>query len=243
MTRRYGVYFCPQDDTELYRFGSWWLGRDCRSPEAGPPPDCALNTAMWHRITGSPRLYGLHATLKPPFALADGHTRGELVEALAALAGDHAAFDLPSLQLVRHQGFLALMPAAASPPLTALADACVTELDRFRRPAGEAEIARRRAGGLTPRQDELLLRWGYPYVLDQFGFHITLTERLSDEDAKLVLPILASRLTEFRTATPPVTDLCLFEQAGNQAPFILTERLPLAARPKNRVENKANLPR
>ncbi len=233
MTRRYGVYFCPQEDTELYRFGSWWLGRDCRSPEAGPPPDCALDNVTWRRITESPRLYGLHATLKPPFALADGLTRGALVEALAVLAAGHAAFDVPSLQLVRHQGFLALTPQAASPPLAALADACVTELDRFRRPAAEAEIARRRAGGLTPRQDELLLRWGYPYVLDQFGFHITLTERLSDEEAKLVLPILTSRITEFRTATQPVADLCLFEQAENQAPFILTERLSLAAPAKN----------
>jgi putative phosphonate metabolism protein len=233
MTRRYGVYFCPQEDTELYRFGSWWLGRDCRSSEAGPPPDCELDRATWQRITEAPGSYGLHATLKPPFALADGVTRDALVEALADLAARHIAFEAPSLQLVQHQGFLALKPSAVSSALTALADACVTELDRFRRPAAEAEIARRRAAGLTPRQDALLLRWGYPYVLDQFGFHITLTERLTDEEARLVQPILASRIAKFQAATLPVVDLCLFEQAGSQAPFILTERLSLAASPKN----------
>ena len=32
--------------------------------------------------------------------------------------------------------------------------------------------------GSPPRQDANLLRWGYPYVLEDFRFHMTLTERL-----------------------------------------------------------------
>ena len=32
--------------------------------------------------------------------------------------------------------------------------------------------------GLSPRQDELLKRWGYPYVLEEWRFHLTLTGRM-----------------------------------------------------------------
>jgi hypothetical protein len=193
------------------------------------PPDCGLEPDEWRRITASPRLYGLHATLKPPFALAEGFTRDALVDALAELAAGYAAFAAPPLQLVQHQGFLALTLSAASPSLAAIANACVVDLDRFRRAAGEPEISRRRSTGLTPRQDELLLRWGYPYVLDQFAVHITLTERLTDEQCRRVMPILASQVIEFQTAALSFNDLCLFEQADDTAPFILTERLPLSA--------------
>ncbi len=231
--RRYGVYFCPDQDTALYRFGAWWLGRDCRSIEVQPSPDCGLSPDEWRRITASPRHYGLHATLKPPFALAEGVTRAALVDALAHLAAGYAAFEAPRLQLAQHEGCLALTLSAASPSLAAIADACVVDLDRFRRAAGEAEINRRRRAGLTPRQDELLLRWGYPYVLDQFAFHITLTERLTDEESRHVMPILASQVAEFQTAVLSFNDLCLFEQADDKAPFILTERVPLSAPAKN----------
>ncbi len=43
------------------------------------------------------------------------------------------------------------------------------------------ELQRRRAANLTPRQEFLLMHWGYPYVLDEFRFHMTLTRRLPDE--------------------------------------------------------------
>jgi len=54
----------------------------------------------------------------------------------------------------------------------------VRDLDGFRAPLGEAEIARRRGAGLTPAQEACLRDWGYPYVMDHFRFHITLTGKL-----------------------------------------------------------------
>jgi hypothetical protein len=43
----------------------------------------------------------------------------------------------------------------------------------------EAERARRR-GALTLRQEALLDRFGYPYVAEEFKFHMTLTDRIED---------------------------------------------------------------
>ena len=63
--------------------------------------------------------------------------------------------------------------------MTSLATSCVTALDHFRLPPTEAERNRRLAAGLSPRQTDHLDRWGYPYVLEEFRFHMTLTGRLS----------------------------------------------------------------
>ena len=77
-------------------------------------------------------------------------------------------------------GFLALTPSEPFEELDRLAADCVAAFDRFRAPAAEAELARRRRTGLSLRQEALLLRWGYPYVMDAFRFHLTLTGPLDE---------------------------------------------------------------
>ena len=84
------------------------------------------------RSTESPRHYGFHATLKAPFALADGTTRGELAAALEGFAARSAGFEMAPLQLGDIDGFLALTLARDEPALQQLADYCVREFDRFR---------------------------------------------------------------------------------------------------------------
>ena len=171
---RFAVYYLP--DGPLAAFGAAWLGWDAGQgvtvPQWGVP-----GLADW---TATPRKYGFHATLKPPMRLAPGAALAGLTRAVAELAAREPPVTVPAL-VIRAQGrFVALVPAAPCAPLSALAAACVTELDAFRAPAPPEEIARRRAKGLTPAQDAHLVRWGYPYVLDQFGFHMTLTGSLDE---------------------------------------------------------------
>ena len=78
--------------------------------------------------------------------------------------------------------FLALTPFGRLDSLQAIAETCVRELDEFRAPADEAELARRRKAGLSLLQEALLAQWGYPYVFEEFRFHLTLSGRLSDEE-------------------------------------------------------------
>jgi hypothetical protein len=51
-------------------------------------------------------------------------------------------------------------------------------------PLTEEELTRRRKAELTPEQDKLLVDWGYPWVLDEFNFHFSLTGSLDSVDAK-----------------------------------------------------------
>jgi hypothetical protein len=134
-------------------------------------------------------------------------------------------FLLPSLEVASLSRFLALRPATVSPELQALADDCVTEFDYFRQRAGEDELGRRRAAGLSGRQEELLTRYGYPYVLDQFRFHLTLTERLAEADADRLIPFLQDYFRDALREPVRVAGLCLFVQDHPDAPFRLGRRL------------------
>lgn len=177
---RYAIYFVPRMQP-LAAAGAAWLGWDVTAGCAMAQPDVPGIAAM----TQAPRKYGLHATLKPPFALADEHRAGDLDSAIAQFAKAQPSVSLDGLRLDRLGRFLALVPVGDQTQLAALAADCVQRFDMFRAPAVNTEIARRRAAGLTAGQDAHLLRWGYPYVLDQFRFHITLTGSLDDDQLRL----------------------------------------------------------
>ena len=124
--------------------------------------------------------------------------------------------------------FLALVPEGRVPELNDLADRCVVEFDEFRRPAGEEELAKRRAAGLSPRQDQLLLRWGYPYVLEEWRFHLTLTGRISDPgERKAIKELVAQRFSGFVDRPLQVRDLCVFRQSAPDRAFTVLARFRL----------------
>jgi len=224
---RYAVYFAPDRGSPLAEFGAAWLGYDADSGHTAPQPALpALAADRLHAITAEPRHYGFHATLKPPFVLAGGDEEAALRSSLAALAAELRPFAAPPLKLTRLSGFLALTPSAPSPDLERLAAHCVREFDRFRAPAAPAEIERRRRVGLSPRQEELLTRWGYPYVMDQFRFHLTLTGRLDPDEGAGVCRLLALMVAPLCQAPLPVTALTLFNHDGTDAPFRIIGRYP-----------------
>ncbi len=159
---RYAIYYTPPPESALARFGAAWFARKAPGLEA-------------------PRRYGFHGTLKAPFGLAAGASEGELLRAVGSFAAARQALSGPTLRLSEMAGFLALTLSEPFGELNRLAADCVAAFDRFRAPLSEAELVRRRRTGLSARQEALLLRWGYPYVMDAFRFHMTLTERLDEE--------------------------------------------------------------
>lgn len=182
---RYAIYYLPPEGA-LARFGASWLGWDVGSGRAVAQPDDPVLGSRIAEVTRTPRKYGFHATLKPPFRLLDGMQGSALAGRLAALAATQPPVVLERLEPAALGHFLALVPGGDTAALEAFAARCVSELDDFRAPAGEGELARRRAAGLSARQEEMLQRWGYPYVMDEFRFHMTLSGRLGAEDMALV---------------------------------------------------------
>lgn len=220
---RVAIYYAPTEADPLFTAATSWLGRDPSGGSSVAQPDI-LDIAD---ITAEPRLYGFHGTLKPPMRLADGRAWPELLHATRALADRIAPFSLPLLAVTDLHGFLALRETEACPPLQALADCCVEELDAFRAPPLEAELARRRRSKLTAEQDAMLQRWGYPYVFKTWFFHLTLTRRLSPEEKSLYQPAAERHFAASIAEARRVTDICLFIQPAPGQPFVIAERLPL----------------
>ena len=190
--RRYAVYYTPPPGA-LADFGAGWLGWDVAR---GTLAARTVEVDGAEEITATPRRYGFHATLKPPFRLAEGRTFADLRVAVGEIAAATPALRDAHLRMERLGPFLALVPATDHAPFSRLGDAMVRELDAFRLPPSEAEVRRRRAAGLTPAQDAHLLRWGYPYVFDEFRFHMTLTGKLDPETATRVEAALGPVLAE-----------------------------------------------
>jgi hypothetical protein len=220
---RAALYWAPRLEDPLHALGSRWLGRDTETGATLPQP--ALPGLDIAEVTRDARLYGLHATLKPPFRIA---TSWAALRADAmALAARTKPFALPPLKLAEHHGFLALLETMRSSELQALCDAAVAGLDAHRVPPTEEEIARRRPERMTERQRENLHRWGYHYVFEEWWFHVTLSRRLDAAEMQVVRPALQAHLGEAPAVRRRVTELCLFTQAAPGAPFLLAERLPL----------------
>lgn len=220
---RHAIYYTPDPSSDFHVLGSRWLGRDAISgAECGPHADPRLED-----ITAEARRYGFHGTLKPPFQMKDGTSLATLEVATRRIAQQHTTFVAGHLTLQVVDGFLALAPNQAVAALDNLAADCVRHLDDFRVPASDAELARRRAVNLTERQDANLIRWGYPYVFDDFRFHVTLTRRLTDEERDWVVP-LARRHFATVLDKPFVFDtLSIVTEPAPDAPLIVELRLPL----------------
>lgn len=202
---RYAVYYLP-DEPQLAAFGAAWLGWDVKNGNIAQQPD--IPDIDLPQATATPRKYGFHGTLKPPFRLAGGTSLRSLESALETFAQRTAPVMLGGLRLARLGRFLALVPDADSKALAELAFACVSEFDVYRAPPGIADLERRRASGLSPRQDALLLQWGYPFVADEFRFHLTLSGKC-DTATLDTLEAVAARLMPRLAAPFPIESIAL----------------------------------
>ncbi len=197
MFTRYAVFYTPPPGG-LAAFGAAWLGWDSRKGTKRPHPDVpGVDVAA---ITRTPRRYGLHATMKAPFSIAPGTDPGDLDAGLADLCQSIAPVRLDDgLELSDRYGFIALRPRAPCRGLAQLESRVVRELDPFRGPSSVETLAKRRRANLSPRQEDYLVRWGYPYVMEEFEFHITLTGRVKGDAAMAVRAALASRIAPLLT--------------------------------------------
>lgn len=217
---RYAIYFAAGADHALSRFGAELLGYDAYTGDEVSFPQDALHVAPdWRDITADPSKYGFHGTLKAPMALAPGRTEAELKAACATFA--EKARPLPVIQPVVDaiSGFLAVIPAEPVGALQQLAADCVRDFDSFRLPLTADDRARRKPEKLNERQRDYLDRWGYPYVMEEFRLHMTLTGRLDAERRGPILEMLRGRLATLDLETLTIDRIALFRQEDAASRF------------------------
>ncbi|MCG8648198.1 MAG: DUF1045 domain-containing protein [Pirellulales bacterium] len=216
----------PEAESPLATFGRRWLGHDPATGDTVDGETFGLEPDLARRAVESPSLYGLHATLKAPFRLRPGCSPEALQGRLAAIASDAAPAPLGYLSIASLGGFLALLPERTTAVRT-LANRCLFGLEAFRAPLTDAEREKRLKAQLTTNQRLLLETYGYPYVLSEFRFHITLTGRLDDRERESVATALAGPLQDVVGQPFEIRSLCLFVQPAAGARFRLASRWPL----------------
>lgn len=227
---RYAIYYAPPALSPLWQAASSWLGRDANNDQELQQPRCRQIEAdrLWE-LTRTPRRYGLHATLKPPFRLAMGKTEALLRDKLRSFASRQLSFPLPALELAVMDDFFCLRPTNTSSHIMDLAASCVKEFDSFRAPLTPSEMARRKSAILSEHEKKNLADWGYPYLFNQFRFHVTLTTRITNQDEK---EAIHSVLTEIMTpilAEPLMVDsLCLFLEPAPGQNLLCIDSIPFA---------------
>lgn len=223
---RYAIYLAPPVHHPLWARGCEWLGRDPDSLGAPPPPRVPWVSEPWR--------YGFHLTLKAPFRLRPGVRESDLHTGVTALAERHAVFTMPALRVGWHGETLALrlrVQAAPASALRALAEDAVRCAEPLRAPLTEAEHARRVATGLDQVGLRHLAEYGYPYVLERWVPHLTLTDNLGPYELGTCVDIKRAAQRHFAAALSQAwrcQSVDVFRQDAPGVPFIRTESFALA---------------
>ncbi|MFM0295791.1 MULTISPECIES: DUF1045 domain-containing protein [Paraburkholderia] len=223
---RFAVYYAPARESAWWQAGSAWLARDAESGECCEAPQPPELTRPLAALTEAPRRYGWHGTLVAPFRLAEGVTQAHVLHATREWARTRSAFALP-VEAATLGDFVALRPADAEGEshIRDVATSALHTLDALRARPLAADLARRLAAPLSERQRALLIEWGYPYVLDEFRFHMTLSSSLADAKERATLVAW----WQARTAAlgPLIVDhAALFVEPAPGEPFVLWQRVP-----------------
>lgn len=228
---RYAIYFAPNERTPLGRFGCHWLGRSAAELDSHPvdlPEN--LEQHKHQQLIEAPKHYGFHGTLKAPFELNTAYTSNDLDEALQNFAQKFPSFTIDRLKLQTIASFIALTPEEQSENLSllqSLHEELTENIDYLRAPLSDYDKNRFMARDLSTKLKENLLNFGYPFVLESFKFHLTLTSSLKKDDISSYFELLDRLTTHFRDDGFFCDRISLFRQETRTSPFLLTNEYML----------------
>lgn len=219
---RYAIYYAPEPDSALWRFGSNTIGYDAFTGDhfALKPPH-GLGEDLWSSATAEPRRYGFHATLKAPFRLATGVSEQDLIRDFDDFARQEPSAGAIKLVPAVLKSFVALVPSDNATRIEALAANAVKAFEPFRADLDAKEMARRLESPLTVRQRRYLDTYGYPYVFEEFRFHMTLTGSLHFEVRDNVAAWIRKRIeSEIGSEVKAeINRIALFRQSSPESRF------------------------
>ena len=180
--KRVAIYFLPKKNSSLENFGKNLLGRDINKKKK-----ISLTRRQKYFINRGftyfdelkdyceqPAKYGFHATLKAPFRLKRNVKTKNFYDVISHIAAQHSRFKIKGLKIVYRKKFTFITSRKPNKLLINLENDLVKHLDTFRAELNKTEIKKRIPDSLTFKQNKYLKEWGYPFVFDQFKFHMTL---------------------------------------------------------------------
>ncbi|KAF0113173.1 MAG: phosphonate metabolism protein [Hyphomonadaceae bacterium] len=219
MSARYAIYYAPKPDDPFGIRAAQWLGRNPFSCEKLLRPNLAeLSSIDLDEMTRSPRHYGFHATLKAPFELHSEKTEAELIAQVKDFCARREGF-VASIAPRTLGAFIAFQLTSNEVAMHSLHEAVVRHFEPFRAQLSDADMIRRRKAQLSVTQEARLLEFGYPYIFDEFRFHMTLTSEIIDAELRnKILDVLAEHFRDF-IGEHHFWGLSIFKQAQRDADF------------------------
>jgi len=228
MTARYAIYYTPPRKSLLESAGALWLGRTAHRYGQIPKeiPE-GFFKQEYYQIIESPRWYGFHGTIRAPFELAENCTPEQFTKDVTRICADHVPFAFSGLAVSCFGGFLALTPTAGYLELVKLHSDLVRKLDGLRAPLASFDLKRHLDKKLSERQERLLRRFGYPFVLEEYRFHMTLTGTIDDRVRRAYKDKLEHILNPYLNQPVPVNEVTIYMQPDRKTPFVEYARVPL----------------
>lgn len=226
---RYAIYYTPDAEDALTLAANKWLGRDAmtgkdvkRASKISSLSDDAFDASM-----ANARRYGFHGTLKAPFELAQDKDLADLEEEVEAFASMMDPFLLPNFVIGQLGPFFALQLEEPSLQLAGVAADIVRKFDHFRAPMSKEDFERRNPEKLSVSQRQNLMEWGYPYIFDDFRFHITLSDPIENGVAGEYRAALTDHFGAHLKKPYQFSALSIFVEPERGAPFALYRQFPL----------------
>ena len=123
--------------------------------------------------------YGFHGTLIPPFKLNKNYSTNTLFKKTEDITKKFKKFKFYKFKLKRLNNFYVFVQNKKNNNINKLSNRLVRELFKFRSPLTKKEIDRRNPSKLSKFQLNILYKWGYPYLMSEFNFHMTLASEVS----------------------------------------------------------------
>jgi hypothetical protein len=219
MTYRYAVYYVPELQSDFYALGSSLLGYSIR--EGGRIHYPVLpGVKSVGEFTRKAAVYGFHATIVAPFQTEA--SREAICSGLEKAVEGHAPFRLNKLEMTLLRGFPVLLTSEPMEALSRLEQSLLETLSPMFLPPDPASLQRR--GGLSPRQLEYFWKWGYPFVLDEHCFHLTLGD---SEAPDYFLTALKGYFPEGMLEKLTLSKVSLCIQEKKEGPFVVDRDFPL----------------
>ncbi len=220
MSSRYALYYVPADGSPLGQFGAALFGR---WPDGRSEAD-TLDLPQRRERVARVAHYGFHATLKAPFHLTDGATEQQLLDDVNSKTRHWGSATLDGLTVSLDTATLSLRHGASSDPeqvaaVNDLARHAVLDLERWRAPLSAKAYARRKPEQLGPRARDMLDTYGYPWVLDEFNFHITLADRFHDSSDETWVESLKRIFLERVTVAPQLSCISVCRESAPGEPM------------------------
>lgn len=223
---RYAVYYVPHHESDLAVFGKSWFGYDLSEGETDRNLH-GLDLELVRRVTAKPARYGMHATLKAPFYLAEGYSLEQLLDKADRFSKKRKKFTLGKLKIGWHGNTMVLIENQKNHQINQFASQCVLKFEDFRAPLTMKERTRRLEQNLNLHQRLMLEELGYPYVLSEFQFHVTLTDNMTEAEKEKIVPALEMTLDGILEKPCEIDGIAIVGDPGNNQPFQMIEYFEL----------------